>query len=110
MPEDALVSKHTPTPWSMGTKPADARGWSPYLYGGTDGREVVAKLPSGQRAEPDAALIVRAVNTHEALIAASEEILKAKDLGPDVADNESFFVTAKELRALRAALALAEGK
>lgn len=65
-------NKHTPTPWSV-VEERRHPGVLFRIYGGAGGRSVVGKAihayaPDIDRTRRDYALIVRAVNAHDALV------------------------------------------
>jgi len=70
--------KHSPLPWVVGQHPAMTRGWiiNPVLFGNK-----IIRLPECEgghvalKSKADAELIVKAVNSHAALVEALEEAL-----------------------------------
>jgi hypothetical protein len=71
------MSGHTETPWT-----ASVEGWKPWEGAiqilGADG-EIIAYTTSGANEKIDAPLIVKAVNNHETLVKALEEIATGCD-------------------------------
>lgn len=72
--DESVSTKHTPTPWSVDGHPRDSSG--------SDWREITAATepygPSfvGSVLEANAELIVRAVNSHNALVAALGNLIE----------------------------------
>ena len=94
-----IVTKtnHTPTPWALQER--GAGGWSPATDADIYTCSSWVGTDAGDRA--NAALIVRAVNAHEALVVAAQQALELL-IGASA-------LTPRDVRtALRAALALAE--
>jgi hypothetical protein len=92
------TQKHTPTPWLV-------YGDAGHLVSGADDFGVCQMDGLFERRRADAALIVRAVNSFDAMKKALEEMLVAHSLGIGVGASERR-IAAKEQA--RAALRLAE--
>jgi hypothetical protein len=102
-----MDSRHTPTPWSLNEQTVKSPPYELTVAfcggaagcSGTDGRIITR-----QEAEANAALIVRAVNAHDDLVAALRNLISMAD----------FFMTDAPQRVAieeaQAALAKAEGK
>lgn len=104
---------HTPTPWKRYDSPLNS--W----IGNSDTGEIVADKPhvsicdAGPRWEANAALIVRALNAHEAM---KEALADIHDILSDILEDPDVVLTTQRYTALRAikksrqALALADGE
>jgi len=100
--------KHTPVPWGI-NELRTAKG-APIIMSATSWlkrpREVCKVLYDGGSEDPEvranAALIVRAVNSHEALTTATEQVLRWIDTGCDP--------SSQSIANLRTALKLAKGE
>jgi len=109
-------AKHTATPWKIEIYAADPG--IPKNQGGGETVRLMAddgllKIGSLSRrntalAKSNGEFIVRAVNSHEALLKAAKKILSAEDNGIQYFWN--FQTTAKEIENLREAITQAEGK
>jgi hypothetical protein len=113
------AAKHTRTPWTsvpiLRGKYADSIGIFPadplrHEYAPTCGPALAIVRGGGRRdiQESNAALIVRAVNAHEALVGACEQAIIA--MGKLTANFDTRHPCRPAWDACRAALALAEGK
>lgn len=90
--------KHTPTPWEAFTEP-EFSGWWAIRQKTEDGLTHEVGSGDGGLEEADAKFIVRAVNSHDALVSALRTLVENGGIGP-----EDMFDDA------RAALALAGEK
>lgn len=89
---------HMPLPWHVDLNRYDGE----YRVYTADGVPVINSLFKGKEAKGDAELIVRACNSHEALVEACQTLLNAYD--------EQVTPSVMEWRAIEAALKLARGE
>lgn len=98
-----MKTQHTPTPWIVSKRNAGAiplHFQPPEVLGRNGDMCVATQLGNGKEAEANAEFIVRAVNSHDALVAALETLLqKCRVRNGQL-----------ELDQARAALALAKGE
>lgn len=65
--------KHSPTPWMI-VRSGDEDGATDYLYDAT-GRDISYHYTSNDQSRTDRAFMLRAVNSHDALVVACRELL-----------------------------------
>lgn len=99
------MSEHTPTPWRLPKVPAEAPDAT--IVCDADGGSIADCTPAGpwipeEQAEANAAFIVRAVNSHDALVKAIHDYLAVFDR---CGGSES--VSAQEFADARAAMGAA---
>jgi hypothetical protein len=68
------MSEHTPTPWFADRDDRPNMGWNVHIVREDDPRIRICFMTSGSEAKANAALIVRAVNSHADLVKALTEI------------------------------------
>ena len=106
------TAKETPRPWLVRKFPASGT-WVLDSIPDRDGKVVANIIVSPQTTNPhyegNAALIVRAVNAHDAIVAAAEAIYEELDDQYDGAPDSTTLWMGRHLDALRDALAKATG-
>jgi hypothetical protein len=70
------MSKHTPTPWTV-----PDGGIRPAIYTADEVEHIATMADTGDEMEANAAFIVRAVNSHDALVEALLEVRKCGNGG-----------------------------
>ena len=78
------MSKHTDLPWELGTSPAstDVRLILSLNHEDNTVNQVIGQVPYGTDTEhANAAFIVRACNSHAALLEACSDLVKAHEVG-----------------------------
>jgi len=104
------MPEHTPTPWVRREKlpvdPLDRAQW--YIYRAEESDDTNPFICTAAT-DADSEFIIRAVNAHDALLAALEELSKGMWEGTSPDDYSTPRVRGSQVRQARAALALAKG-
>lgn len=73
------MMKHTPTPWSYGTKISGSENHKGFYIRSKGGTYILHEIhpldEDGKEGQANAAFIVRAVNAHEELLSAAKNLL-----------------------------------
>ena len=68
------MAEHTPTPWVADPDDREGYEWNIHIIDGQDGHNRICFMSNGPETEANAAFIVKAVNSHDALVEALQKI------------------------------------